>query len=324
MAEDTTSTPRKGKKKAELIAELEERDRLDQSRRQANKVRLSVFPILALMLVVALGALFTSLRPQAGPSRVQNPKATGVTSTVSQETTLVPFAKDGTPSYTAFELKANEEWAAGRKGMWLALAERHGFKSVAAAQLAVHQHVLIEAVKGLDYYVQTVPKEGMWVVNTGLGASGYRVMITFLPKGDTYLVWDSTLASVPDARKGKEAIRRHCGNAITRTSGKTAWNPLGNPWFPGNPTYGNPPAVPVVTEGYPGNAENVTASQQSQPKGGVAPTPHGTPGTGSGGITPHATTSGSEVTEVAPAPTTGEVVTPATGETSDGETGDVP
>lgn len=61
------------------------------------------------------------------------------------------------------------------------------------------------------------------------------------------------------------------------------------------------------TPGYPGrgNAEQVVQDQNSQPKGGTAPTPYGTPGTGNGdAVTPPATDNGVK----APPPSTPPVV----------------
>jgi hypothetical protein len=323
MAEDTTSTPKRGKKlKAELEAELAVIQRKEASRKEANRVFLRyVAPAFGVVIIMVLIAGFAAFNGYDNTAPKSVAIAGGeVIPAVSQETTeLVPFVKGGTPSYTSFEAEANRRWKAGSRGMWLALTGLHGFNSVRDAQVAVRQHVEKEAVYGLNYYVRVVGADGLWVTNTGLGTNGYRTLVTRLNPGDTYLVWDSKLASVPAGRRGKEAVRRGCGNAITRhapeggdESGKSARNPYGSPKKPGNPVYRNPRAT--RTPGYAaGNAEHVTRDQNSRPRGGTAPTPHGTPGSNSG------SNSAGEHAD----PPSGDPDPGLGGETSSGETGEV-
>lgn len=79
------------------------------------------------------------------------------------------------------------------------------------------------------------------------------------------------------------------------------------------PVQSNPPCLVQPTPRYNrGNAEQVVQDQNSQPKGGTCPTPHGTPGTGNpGGHTP----TGSDNGQSAPPPSCDPPAPDAKGET---------
>jgi hypothetical protein len=286
-----------------------------------RSAKMVLWAVGAALIIFLVAAVYLSVFRTAGTAKATArtiASSEGSLTTSAEATELPPFNAKGTPSYTVFERTATP-------GQWKALADLHGM-TVERAKKAVHQHVLVEEVEGLDYYVRVVGPEGLNVTNTGPNRTSYTTLNTTLKPGDTYLVWDRKLKSVPPGRRNKESIRRKCGNPIIRRGpggpgrpgrpgrprrprkGRNPWDPH----RPGSPVYINPPAS--GTDGYePGNAERVHEEQQSQPPGGRDPTPSGTPGSTGGGDN-----GGGGGTSDTGNPDSG-----AGGETSDGNTGDV-
>lgn len=185
-----------------------------------------------------------------------------------------PFVSAGIHSWVQWEKEATPE-------MREALLEVADVTSQQTQQWAAEEQAF-----GREFLAEL--PVGLPIVNTGISRAGnwYRVNGYLVRTGDTtFLVTD----------KGIPAVKISCGNPVALKPPTVAELPREEPTPPkgGNP-YPNfvrehQEAVPLPprTPGYtPGNADRVREEQGRQPIGGTDPTPPGTPGVGSGGVTP--------------------------------------
>lgn len=294
-------SPYRGKKRPELVIELEERDRKESAQKEAYTKMRWVALVIGILLLGAMVAFFWSVGlSHEGPVISEKPEVVPVV--LSSNAEPVPLVPKGFSSWTDALQKIDAMEPGRRATVLKAFAEVTGVSYRDIQELAL-------AEAGGRSFDDTLTA-GTTSVNTGLGASGYSTNKSYVQKSDRGVLLGFD---------GEPKVYKTCGNPMRLRPpghrpkkpgkpgkpGKSAENPYGPPQEPGNPTYGNPPPTPRVTIGYiPGNAEKVADEQSKQPIGGLTPTPSGTPGTGAGGTTPSGSTSGGGSTEVAPAPTT--------------------
>ncbi len=288
MTRDGNAAPKKGREKMlkrELISELEQRDRKEAANKEASEfIRVGLIVISVMVVIIVAGFVVSLLRGSSGPIEdAMVSKDVETNFDVDSE----PMWPAGVHSWTQWEDVATSE-------MREALLEMVGVSPEDTRKWAADEMVL-----GKSFQTEVDP--GTIISNSGINDAGwYRVNRYVVKEGDTlFLTTD----------KGIIAVKVSCGNPVSPVSPTSAKGTNPYPNSIGDHQRATP--VPPATPGYvPSTAERVTEEQNTAPIGGLDPTPSGTPGTGSGGVTPPAETEQPDGTVVLTPPTPSEPPAP--------------